>query len=147
MRLHVRRSGEGSPSIVFVHGLGMSGATWQAVVDVLAPVHETLAIDLLGHGESPLPEDPAEYTRDAALDDLDQVIASAAGPVVLVGHSFGGGVAVRLAHDHRNRARSLVLVNSVGGSSWRSGRTLRSIAERPLWDWGDRKSTRLNSSH
>ena len=37
MRLHVRRSGEGSPSIVFVHGLGMSGATWQAVVDVLAP--------------------------------------------------------------------------------------------------------------
>ena len=32
--------------------------------------------------------------------------------------------------------RSLVLVNSIGGSSWRSGRTLRSITERPLWDWG-----------
>ena len=32
--------------------------------------------------------------------------------------------------------RSLVLVNSIGGSAWRSGSTLRSIAERPLWDWG-----------
>ncbi len=56
--------------------------------------------------------------------------------VVVVGHSFGGGVAIRFAHDHPNRVRSLVLVNSIGGSAWRKGRTLRSIAERPLWDWG-----------
>ena len=57
-------------------------------------------------------------------------------PAVVVGHSFGGGVAIRLAHDIRSRVRSLVLVNSIGGSSWRRGNTLRSIAERPLWDWG-----------
>jgi pimeloyl-ACP methyl ester carboxylesterase len=45
-------------------------------------------------------------------------------------------VAVKFAHDFRSRLRGLVLVNSVGGSSWRNGRTLRSITERPLWDWG-----------
>jgi pimeloyl-ACP methyl ester carboxylesterase len=55
---------------------------------------------------------------------------------VVVGHSFGGGVAIRFAHDEPARTRSLVLVNSVGGSSWRAGNTLRSITERPLWDWG-----------
>ena len=55
---------------------------------------------------------------------------------VVVGHSFGGGVAIRLAHDFPERVRSLVLVNSIGGSAWRNGRTLRSIGERPLWDWG-----------
>ena len=57
-------------------------------------------------------------------------------PAVLVGHSFGGGVAIKLAHDMPARVRSLVLVNSIGGSAWRNGRTLRSIGERPLWDWG-----------
>jgi pimeloyl-ACP methyl ester carboxylesterase len=56
--------------------------------------------------------------------------------VVLVGHSFGGGVAIRLAHDHPGRVRSLVLVNSIGGSAWKRGKTLTSLAERPLWDWG-----------
>ena len=55
---------------------------------------------------------------------------------MVVGHSFGGGVATRFAHDHPGRTRSLVLVNSIGGSSWRSGGGLRSITERPLWDWG-----------
>ena len=115
MRLHVRRSGEGSPTIVFVHGLGMSGATWQAVVDLLAPLHETIAVDLLGHGESPLPDDPAEYTRDAALVDLDDVIASAAGPVVLVGHSLGGYLALAHAATRPGVARALVVLNTGPG--------------------------------
>ena len=55
----------------------------------------------------------------------------------------GGRPLLRRRRRHPLRPRpsrigcaSLVLVNSVGGSSWRSGRTLRSIAERPLWDWG-----------
>jgi pimeloyl-ACP methyl ester carboxylesterase len=56
--------------------------------------------------------------------------------VVVLGHSFGGGVSIRLAYDHPDRVRSLVLVNSVGGSAWKQGKTLKSIAERPLWDWG-----------
>jgi pimeloyl-ACP methyl ester carboxylesterase len=57
-------------------------------------------------------------------------------PLFVVGHSFGGGVAIRFAHDFPARVRSLVLVNSVGGSTWTSGKTVRSMAERPLWDWG-----------
>ena len=72
----------------------------------------------------------AQWVADL-LDALD--IEESA---VVLGHSFGGGVAIRLAFDHRARVRSLVLVNSVGGSSWKRGKTLRSVAERPLWDWG-----------
>ncbi len=56
--------------------------------------------------------------------------------VVVVGHSFGGGVAISLAYDHPEVVRSLVLVNSIGGSAWKRGKRLRSLAERPLWDWG-----------
>ena len=57
-------------------------------------------------------------------------------PVFVVGHSFGGGVAIKFAHRHRARVRTLVLVNSVGGSAWSSATGLRAITERPLWDWG-----------
>ena len=46
-------------------------------------------------------------------------------PVVVVGHSFGGGVAIRLAHDYPDAVRSLVLVNSIGGSAWKRGKRLR----------------------
>src|SRR5207237_1446882 len=50
---------------------------------------------------------------------------------------FGGGVSIKLAHDYPSRVRYLVLINSVGGSAWSSsGSVVRSMAERPLWDWG-----------
>jgi pimeloyl-ACP methyl ester carboxylesterase len=58
-------------------------------------------------------------------------------PALVMGHSFGGGVAITLAHDHPERVRALVLINSIGGSAWaQRGSVLRSMAERPLWDWG-----------
>lgn len=56
-------------------------------------------------------------------------------PVLVVGHSFGGGVAIKFAHAEPDRVRSLVLVNSIGGSVWKEGGS-RTMAERPLWDWG-----------
>jgi pimeloyl-ACP methyl ester carboxylesterase len=59
-------------------------------------------------------------------------------PVLVIGHSFGGGVAIKLAALFEHRVQSLVLVNSIGGSAWKDspGETVRSMAERPLWDWG-----------
>ena len=50
-------------------------------------------------------------------------------PALVIGHSFGGGVAIKLAHDFPQRVRYLVLVNSVGG-----GTGIR-FGERPPWDW------------
>jgi pimeloyl-ACP methyl ester carboxylesterase len=130
-------AGEGLP-VVLLHGWALAQHTYRNVIEEIAEQGcRVIAPAMPGFGGTP--ELPANqfsmrgYAQWLAelLDalDIDE-------PVVLVGHSFGGGVAVRFAHDHRTRVRSLVLVNSVGGSSWRSGRTLRSITERPLWDWG-----------
>ena len=130
-------AGEGLP-VVLLHGWALAHHTYRNVIETIAAQGcQVIAPAMPGFGgTSDLPGDAfslrgyAQWVADL-LDSLD-----IEEPAVVVGHSFGGGVAVRLAHDFRSRVRSLVLVNSIGGSSWRSGRGLRSIAERPLWDWG-----------
>jgi pimeloyl-ACP methyl ester carboxylesterase len=45
-------------------------------------------------------------------------------------------VAIALAHGHRRRVRGLVLINSIGGSTWFEASWIRSLVTRPPWDWG-----------
>jgi len=130
-------AGEGLP-VVLLHGWALAHHTYRDVIATIAAQGcKVIAPALPGFGgTADLPGDQfslrgyAQWVADL-LDSLE-----IEEPAVVVGHSFGGGVSVRFAHDFRSRVRSLVLVNSIGGSSWRSGRTLRSITERPLWDWG-----------
>ncbi len=130
-------AGEGLP-VVLLHGWALAQHTYRGVIETIAAQGcQVIAPAMPGFGgTAALPDDSfslrgyAQWVADL-LDTLE-----IEEPAVMLGHSFGGGVAVRFAHDFRSRVRSLVLVNSIGGSSWRSGRTLRSIADRPLWDWG-----------
>ena len=115
MRLHVQRSGSGTPALVFIHGLGGTTATWDGVVDLLSSSHLTVAVDLLGHGQSPVPEDPALYTRDVALADLDDVLATIDGPAVLVGHSLGGYLSLAHAATRPGAVAGIVVLNTGPG--------------------------------
>lgn len=129
--------GEGRP-IIFLHGWALAHHTYRSVLQSLAAGGwQVIAPALPGFGGTPgLPGNQfslagyaewlAEFLQAVGIDE----------PAVLIGHSFGGGVAIRTAHDHPDAVRSLVLVNSIGGSSWRRGDVLTSIADRPLWDWG-----------
>jgi pimeloyl-ACP methyl ester carboxylesterase len=124
--------------VLLLHGWALGHHSYRSVIEAMAAQgNRVIAPALPGFaGTADLPRSEfslAGYARwVAALCDaldLDE-------KVVVVGHSFGGGVSIRFAHDHPDRVRSLVLVNSIGGSTWQDGRTLKSIAERPLWDWG-----------
>jgi pimeloyl-ACP methyl ester carboxylesterase len=110
----VQRSGTGVP-LVFIHGLGGTAATWDGVVAALRDRYQTVAIDLLGHGASPVPDDPDEYTRDRALADIDEVLAELAEPAVLVGHSLGGYLALAHAATRHGVARGIVVLNTGPG--------------------------------
>jgi pimeloyl-ACP methyl ester carboxylesterase len=130
--------GEGHP-LLFLHGWGLGYRSYSGALRHLAESGaRIIAPALPGFAGSPgLPGPDVSFAGYAAWlrEFLDAV--GLAEPVALVGHSFGGGVAIQFAHDHPNRVRSLVLVNSVGGSAWaRHGSVLRSMTERPLWDWG-----------
>jgi len=130
-------AGEGMP-VVLLHGWALAQHTYRDVIERLASQGcRVIAPSMPGFGGTAgLPSASFSIRGYASwvsslLDELE-----IDEPAVVMGHSFGGGVAIRFAHDHPTRVRSLVLVNSVGGSAWRRGKTLRSIAERPIWDWG-----------
>lgn len=130
-------AGTGLP-VVMLHGWALAQHTYRDVIETIAAQGcQVIAPAMPGFGGTADLPGKAFSIRGYAqwvADFLDGLELTE--PAVVVGHSFGGGVAVQFAHDFRSRVRSLVLVNSIGGSSWRSGRTLRSITERPLWDWG-----------
>lgn len=114
MQLHTIRSGSGS-AIVFLHGLGASAHTWGAVTAKLADRFTTVAVDLPGHGDSPAPDDPDAFTRDAALRAIVAVLATLDGRAVLVGHSLGGYLALAHAATRPDVARGIVVLNTGPG--------------------------------
>jgi pimeloyl-ACP methyl ester carboxylesterase len=118
MRLNAVRRGTGAP-IVFIHGLGMTAGSWNACLDLLEGRFTVVAIDLLGHGSSPVPDDPAEYTRDRALEDIDEVLSDLLGdietPAVLVGHSLGGYLSLAFAATRPDAIRGVVVINTGPG--------------------------------
>lgn len=99
--------------------MGTSAATWERCTDLLADRFSVIAVDLLGHGDSPVPDDPEEYTRDRALDDLDDVLADVLADTgeaaVLVGHSLGGYLALAHAATRPGVVRAIVVLNTGPG--------------------------------
>ena len=101
-------NGETGTPVVLLHGLVGSANYWGAAYDTLASRHRLIAPDLLGFGRSPRPASgygPDDHTAAllTALDDLD-----VREPAVLVGHSLGVLVALRLAATEPTRVASVV---------------------------------------
>jgi pimeloyl-ACP methyl ester carboxylesterase len=134
-------TGDGPP-VVFIHGWGVTARAYARTLPLLARGARVIAPALPGFGKSdPL---PGTYTWEKLARWIDLLLEHAGvdEPAFLVGHSFGGGVATAVAHHTPWRARSLVLVNSIGGSVWKHGRRgERLLSDRPLWDWGLRLPT------
>lgn len=123
--------------VVFLHGWAMAQHTYKrALKRLVAQGCRVLAPAMPGFGGTPnLSLRELGFPGYAAW--LNQFL-DAVGvdePVLLIGHSFGGGVAITFSHRYPNRVGELVLLNSVGGP-WRAdGGRIRSMAERPIWEW------------
>jgi pimeloyl-ACP methyl ester carboxylesterase len=100
---------------MLLHGMGSSSATWSRCMELLGDRFAVTAVDLLGHGESPVPADADEYTRDRTLVDIDDVIADIGTPTVLVGHSLGGYLSLAHAATRPGVACGLVVLNTGPG--------------------------------
>ncbi|BBY85431.1 alpha/beta fold hydrolase [Mycolicibacterium tokaiense] len=104
----------GSPeTLLLIHGMAGSSATWRSVIPQLSEHYRVIAPDLLGHGESAKPRGDyslgafAVWLRDL-LDELGVMRAT------VVGQSLGGGVAMQFGYQHRDRCERLILIGSGG---------------------------------
>lgn len=130
-------AGSGLP-VLFVHGWALGQHAYKRALKRLVRLGcQVYAPALPGFGGSAaLPPERCNLGEYAAWLDAFLAEVGVDEPVFAVGHSFGGGVATKLAHDFPDRVGYLVLINSVGGSTWlQAGNKVRSMAERPLWDW------------
>jgi pimeloyl-ACP methyl ester carboxylesterase len=101
--------GDGRP-LLMVHGLGGNALNWMAVGPELAKHYHAMAIDLVGFGQTPL------YNRSATVganeDLVNEFIEKVIGePVVLMGNSMGGHIAILEAADHPLQVTECILVD------------------------------------
>ncbi|NNL67618.1 MAG: alpha/beta fold hydrolase, partial [Myxococcales bacterium] len=124
IHLHAMHWGEvGRPVCVLAHGGGANGHWWAHLAPALATSFQVVALDFRGHGESDFPERLAEGDFQA---DLLALLAHLEAPdAILVGHSMGGEVVLRVAAGALARPRGGVLIDLARGRSDRSRRLLR----------------------
>lgn len=109
MTLHHQAVGTGPLDVVFMHGLFGQGKNWLTVARHLDGLATSHLLDMPNHGHSPWTvgfdyDEMAEIVGDWVLDTFDH-------PVVVVGHSMGGKIAMRFALQRPEAVAGLVVVD------------------------------------
>jgi pimeloyl-ACP methyl ester carboxylesterase len=107
-----REVGAGEPILLLHCGAGSSGA-WLPVMEHLGQGYRMLAPDLLGYGRSPPWPRDATLAPDAELGVVHALLDVAGRPAHLVGHSYGGTVALNAAQRFPRKVASLTLIEPV----------------------------------
>ncbi|MEA3055696.1 MAG: hypothetical protein QOD30_1128, partial [Actinomycetota bacterium] len=116
---------DGAP-VLFLHGWALGSRAYKRAVRrltmrgcrVYAPAMPSFG------GTADLPNEHMNIAGYSAWVDAFLTKVGVDEPALVIGHSFGGGVATKLAHDRPERVRYLVLLNAVGG-----------VSPRPPWEW------------
>lgn len=139
---HVEFGDHRAPTVLALHGLTGHGMRWAPLArDYLADLH-VVAPDLLGHGNSPWrpPWAMEDHVR-AVSDVIDAVIDAASLPLIVLAHSYGGALAIRLATQRPDAVRGLVLLDPAQGLD---PEFALAVATESLeyWDYADADAAR-----
>lgn len=112
-RLHLQCQGKGQPLVLLESGLSGWSQDWALVQAALARDTLVCAYDRAGYGWSE--ESPQPHTGLRAVEDLRTLLHNAGlhGPMVVVGHSWGGMLAQMLAQSHPDEVAGLVLIDAL----------------------------------
>lgn len=100
-------------TLLILHGWGQSGSAWKVIADLLPQTHQVILLDLPGFsGTEHLPNNPSvpEYTQ-FILEFINKLNLKK--PAIL-GHSFGGQIAINLAASQPNLLSHLILLSPAG---------------------------------
>ena len=116
VKLFYEEQGEGPP-LLLIHGFGASTYTWRKIAPDLSRNHRVIAVDMKGFGQSDKPFDESYSVFDQAKLLTQLILDRDLRDLTIVGHSFGGGVALVLALDESERLNGritkLVLLDSI----------------------------------
>jgi 2-succinyl-6-hydroxy-2,4-cyclohexadiene-1-carboxylate synthase len=127
-------------TLVLLHGFTGSATIWTDLLPRLeAPGRQLIALDLLGHGRSDAPRDPARYNIEHCQEDILAILKSldiSVGEAVLLGYSMGGRIALYAAFS--GYLRALILESASPGLAdpvarqqrWQSDNALAARIER-----------------
>jgi len=110
-------AGKGDETVVLIHGSGpgvTSYANWRVVVPALAEDFHVVAPDMVGFGYSDRPKDVTYGLQTWADQTVGLMDTLGIAKAHLVGNSFGGAIALRIAAQHPDRVDKLVLMGSMG---------------------------------
>jgi 2-succinyl-6-hydroxy-2,4-cyclohexadiene-1-carboxylate synthase len=132
VRYEVRSGGRG-PAVLLLHGFTGRGADWGPLLPALRRVSTAIVVDLLGHGRSDAPRDPARHALERQASDLAAILRGlGAAPAAVVGYSFGARVALQLALDEPGVVRGLLLESPSAGIADAAARARRRAADGAL---------------
>ena len=118
------KTGQG-PTLLLLHGLGCTHTTWLPVIEQLARHFTVIAPDLLGHGVSAKPR--ADYSVGGYANGMrDLLTVLDIDKVTVVGHSFGGGIAMQFAYQFPERTERMILI-APGGLGPEVTRFIRAV--------------------
>jgi 2-succinyl-6-hydroxy-2,4-cyclohexadiene-1-carboxylate synthase len=134
-RYEVRVAGQG-PTVLLIHGFTGRGTDWSPFLRAIhATGHSTIVVDLLGHGRTDAPADPARHAVERQAADIGEILRRHdAAPAIVVGYSMGGRVALRLTVSEPGMVRGLILESPSAGIADPRERVARAAADARLAD-------------
>ena len=101
-------AGEGPP-VLCLHANASSSGQWRGLMELLAPRYAVTAADSYDSGKSPSWPSDSVITLADEVALIEPLLHAADGPVVLVGHSFGGAIALKAALAHPSKVRAVAI--------------------------------------
>jgi len=120
--------GAGEPAVLFVHGFPFRASMWEPQIPVVLKLGRRAVVpDLPGFGDSDVPADRSAYSIDGYGDVVAALVDHLGlGPVVLVGMSMGGYIALSVAERHPDVLAGMVLADTRADPDTPEGRQARS---------------------